>query len=219
MVIIGGGAAELSAAYVLKKNGITPILLDAEAHVGGRVAEDSVGDFTLDSGADFFCMTYRRLPSVRRVGIAAGSLQDEAGLAQKRQVGNDDAGLSVGNLARNLPAARALGFLSPRVMWPNMKLFRGIFSQAKYLNFASDSRIAELDGPESFGEYLTGLGISESLQMTFRGFLEMTMGHVEFPGHAYMRTYLAEMLLKADRLAVPEKGANALRAGMGRCLL
>ena len=60
--------------------------------------------------------------------------------------------------------------------------------QSEYLNFASDSRIAELDGEENFGDYLRRVGVSESLQVTFKGFLEMTMGHVEFSGQAYMRT-------------------------------
>ena len=34
------------------------------------------------------------------------------------------------------------------------------------------------------------------------------MGHVEFSGQSYMRTYVAEMLLKADKLHIPEKGAG-----------
>jgi len=119
-------------------------------------------------------------------------------------------GLSVGNLIRNLPAAYALGFLSPWAMLPNLKLFRSIFRQSKYLNFASDSRLTELDGEEGFGEFLERLGVTEYLQTTLKGFLEMTMGYVEFSGEAYMRAYLAEMLLKGDKLYVPKKGASAL---------
>ena len=38
-------------------------------------------------------------------------------------------------------------------------------------------------------------GVTKCLHTTLRGFLEMTIVHVEFSGDAQMRTYLAEMLL------------------------
>ena len=39
------------------------------------------------------------------------------------------------------------------------------------------------------------------------------MGHVEFSSQSYMRTYLAEMLLKADKLHVSEKvSSNCLES-------
>ena len=91
-----------------------------------------------------------------------------------------------------------------------MKLFRGILRQSQYLNFAADSRLAEFGGTETFVEYLERLGVTQHLQLTLGGFLEMTMGRVEHSGGAYMRTYLAEMLLNAHKLYVPEKGARAL---------
>jgi protoporphyrinogen oxidase len=201
----------LSAAWTLKKHGVEPILFEANARVGGRLDGDNVSGFSLDTGADFFCSSYD----------VAFRLCDELGLSllrSKMKLGwyrngrwvTTKPGLSAGNLIRNLPAARALGFLSPRVMWSVQRLFREILRQSEYLNFASDSRIAELDGEENFGDYLKRLGVSESLQTTFKGFLEMTMGDVEFSGQAYMRAYLMEMLVKADKLYVPEKGAGAL---------
>ena len=211
VVIIGGGAAGLSAAWTLKKHGIDPILLEANDRVGGRLAGDKVDGFSVDAGADFFCSSYDVTFRVcEELGLPLLRSKMKLGWYRNGRWVTSTPGLSLGNLIRNLPAARTLGFLSPRVMWPAQKLFREIFRQSKYLNFSSDSRIAELDGEESFGDYLERLGVSESLQTTFRGFLEMTMGHVEFSGQAYMRTYLAEMLLKADRLYVPEMGAGAL---------
>lgn len=47
-----------------------------------------------------------------------------------------------------------------------------------------------------------------SAQITFRGFPEMTMGHVEFYGQSYTRTYLREMIVNADKLYVPQEGAG-----------
>lgn len=91
-----------------------------------------------------------------------------------------------------------------------MKLAKDIRRQSELLNFAADCGIVELDGEEQFGDYLERLGAPESLKATLKGFLEMTMGHVERSGSAYMRTYLAEMLLKSDQIYVPEQGAGAL---------
>ena len=95
-------------------------------------------------------------------------------------------------------------------MLANLTLFRSMFRQTQYLNFSSDSRLLELDGEETFGQYLCRIGVPEYLQTTFKGFLEMTMGEVEFSGEAYMRTYIREMLFNADKLYVPERGAAAL---------
>ena len=211
IVIIGGGAAGLSAAYTLKKRGFAPILFEADDHVGGRLAGDQVEDFSVDTGADFFCSSYDVAFRIcEELGLPLVRSKMKLGWFRNGRWVTSTPGLSLGNLLRNVPAARALGFTSPSVMWPVIKLFRDMFRKSEYLNFASTSRIVELDDIESFGEYLDRLGISDSLQMTIRGFLEMTMGHVEFSGHAYMRTYLSEMLVNADKLYVPEEGAAAL---------
>ena len=58
VVIIGGGAAGLSAAYTLKKYGIKAVLFEAGDRVGGRLGGDRVDGFSLDEGADFFCSSY-----------------------------------------------------------------------------------------------------------------------------------------------------------------
>ncbi len=219
VVIVGGGAAGLSAAYTLKKRGFAPVLLEAHDRVGGRLIGDKVDGFSIDTGADFFCSSYdAAFRLCGELGLPLVRSKMKLGWFRSGRWATTTPGLSVGNLIRNLPASHALGLLSPRAMFPNMKLFRNIFRQSEYLNFASGSRIAEIDGEENFGEYLERLGVTENVQTTLRGFLEMTMGHVEFSGEAYMRTYLAEMLLNADKLYVPEKGAAALSEALaGAC--
>ncbi len=219
VVIVGGGAAGLGVTYTLKKRGFDPVLLEAGDRVGGRLIGDKVDGFSIDTGADFFCSSYDAAFRIcEELGLSLVRSKMRLGWFRNGRWTTTTPGLAVGNLIRNLPAAHALGFLSPRAMLPNMKLFRSIFRQSDYLSFASDSRIAELDGEESFGEYLRRLGVTEELHVTIRGFLEMTMGHVEFSGEAYMRTYLLEMLLNADKLYVPEKGAAALcEALAGAC--
>ena len=211
VVIVGGGAAGLSAAYTLKKHGITPVLLEAGERVGGRLVGESIDGFSVDTGADFFCSSYdTAFRLCRELDLPLVRSRMRLGWFRNGRWTTTTPGLSPLNLLRNLPAARALGFLSPWAMLPNLKLFRSLFRQAEHLNFASDSRIAELDGDETFGQYLDRLGVTEETRVAFRGFLEMTMGHVERSGQAYMRTYIREMFLNADRLYVPERGASAL---------
>ena len=50
VIIVGGGAAGLGAAYTLKKRGIQSLLLEASDHVGGRLAGDEVDGFLIDYG-------------------------------------------------------------------------------------------------------------------------------------------------------------------------
>lgn len=201
----------MSAAWTLRKRGIKTILLEANDRVGGRLGGDRMNGFSIDEGADFFCSSYDVVFRVcEELGLPLLRSEMNLGWRRNNRWVVTSPGLSIVNLIRNLPAARTLGFLSPRVIRPVRKLFGEIFSQSEYLSFASDSRIAEIDGEENFGDYLDRLGVSEFLKVTFKGFLEMTMGHVEFADAAYMRTYLMEMLLNADRLYAPEQGAGAL---------
>ena len=195
------------------------MLLEAGDRVGGRLVGESVDGFSVDTGADFFCSSYdTTFRLCRELGLPLVRSKMKLGWFRNGRWTTTTPGLSPGNLLRNLPAARALGFLSPRAVLPNLKLFRSLFRQSEHLSFASDSRLAELDSEETFGSHLERLGATEDLRVAFRGFLEMTMGHVERSGQAYMRTYIKEMFLNADKLYVPETGASALsRALAGEC--
>ena len=58
VVIVGGGFAGLSAAYELKKRGITPLLLEAKERADGRGIGERVDGFSVDNGAFVFTTTY-----------------------------------------------------------------------------------------------------------------------------------------------------------------
>ena len=215
VVIVGGGAAGLAAAYTLGRRGLEPLLLEAGERAGGRLSGEEVGGFSIDTGADFFCSSYDvAFRLCRELGLTLVPSRMRLGWYRGGRWVTTTPGLSPANLLRNLPAARALGLLSPRAAMPAVRLFRGLVAERDHLSFAGGSRLAELDGDEMFGGYLRRIGAPESLRTTLRGFLEMTMGDAEAAGAAYMRTYLAEMIVRADQLRVPERGAGALASAL-----
>ena len=92
-----------------------------------------------------------------------------------------------------------------------MKLVWRVLREADYLTFASHSRMAEIDGDESFGEYLARTDAPESLRVTLSGFVENgVLDYVACFSQAYIRWYLANTLLRPHKLMQPEKGAGAL---------
>ena len=208
VVIIGGGAAGLGAAYTLKKRGLTPILLEAEDHVGGRLAADEVDGFLIDTGVDFFCYSYDAVFRIcEELGVPLVRSLQKLGWYRNGRWLVTDPERSIPSLIRTLRAAPSLGLLS----WGALKLFGQVFREADYLTFASNSRMAEIDGEESFGEYLERTGAPESLQVTLKGFVENgVLDYVAPSSQAYIRGYLANTLLRAYQLMQPEKGAGAL---------
>ena len=211
VVIIGGGAAGLGAAYTLRKHGIDPVLFEADDRVGGRLGGDRVDGFSLDEGADFFCSSYDAAFRVcEELGLPLIRSQMHLGWYRNGRWVMTSPVDSLSTLVRNLVAFWKLEVLSPREVWPTLKLIKAIKDQSELLNFHSDCRIVELDGKESAGDYMERLGVPESLKVTLRGFLEMTMGRIEEMGAAYMRTYVAEMLLKPEQIYVPEQGVGSL---------
>lgn len=211
VIVVGGGAAGLTAAWTLKKRGIEPILLEANDWIGGRMGGDSVDGFSVDRGADFFPASYDvAFRACEELGLPLIRTQMNIGWYRHGRWVVTRPIESVGSLVRNLVPFWTLEFLSPRGLWPTLKLVRSIKSDSEYLNYSSDHRIAELDTEETYGELLDRLGVPRDLRVTLEGFLELTMGHVEDFGATWIRTFLGEVLLKPDQLYVPEKGCSAL---------
>lgn len=70
VIVVGAGIAGLVAAYQLKKNGITPVVLEASHRVGGRMISDCIEQYIMDAGAQFLSSGYPILSElIKEFGI------------------------------------------------------------------------------------------------------------------------------------------------------
>ncbi len=211
VVIVGGGFAGLSAAYTLMKRGVTPLLLEAQERVGGRGGGERVDGFSLDMGAFVFTSTYdTAFRLCEELGLPLAPSTMKFGHYRKGRWVTTTPDQSLGSWMRQLPAALAMGFLSPAGMRSSFRVMRHIYRQADYLSFASDSRLAEIDDGESFGEYLQRLGVPEKMRVTLGGPLDMILGDPAPAGQALMRAYIGETMLHGGRVSMPERGVGSL---------
>jgi protoporphyrinogen/coproporphyrinogen III oxidase len=71
VIVIGGGIAGLGAALRLKDRGLEPLVVEAEARVGGRMTTDRVDGFVIDRGATLFGNGFRSMRAlVTRLGLS-----------------------------------------------------------------------------------------------------------------------------------------------------
>ena len=211
VVIVGGGFAGLSAAYTLLQRGITPLLLEAEDHAGGRGSGERVDGFSLDMGAFVFTSTYdTAFRMCEELGLPLVRSQMKFGHHRNGRWVTTTPDQSIWNFLRHFRTAIAMGFLSPSGMRSGFKVMREIHRQAPYMSFASDSPLAEIDDEESFGDYLDRLGVPEKLQVTLQAPLKMILGDPVPAGQALMRAYIGETMLHAGQVSMPERGIGSL---------
>ncbi|MBT5078251.1 MAG: protoporphyrinogen oxidase [Candidatus Marinimicrobia bacterium] len=60
VAIIGGGIAGLTAAYYLKKSGITPTVFEASSQLGGVIQSDTIDGFTIENGPNTLLLSDQR---------------------------------------------------------------------------------------------------------------------------------------------------------------
>ncbi len=211
VVIVGGGFAGLSAAYTLKKQGITPVLLEAGERAGGRGMGERVDGFSLDMGAFVFTSTYDTAFRIcEELGMPLVASQMRFGHLRGGRWVTTMPDQTFWSFLRQLPSAMAMGFLSPAGMRAGIRVMRQMHHEEDYLSFASNSRLAEIDDQESYGDYLERMGVPEKLRVTMGGPLEMVLGDVEPAGQALMRAYIGETMLSSGRVYMPERGIGSL---------
>ncbi len=216
VIVIGGGAAGLSAAYTAKKRGLTPLLLEANDQIGGRMGGERIDGFSTDKAADFFPISYdTTFRLCEELGVPLTNLSMDIGWYRHGRWVVTTPITSLGSLFRNIGPFRTIEFLSLRGIWPTLKLVGTLKADAKRLNYASTHRIADMDTDETYGEYLDRLGVPGPVRVTLEGFLGLTMGNPEEFGATWIRAFLAEVLLKPERLYTPVGGCSHLSEVLG----
>ena len=215
VVIVGGGFAGLSAAYELMKRGITPLLLEAKDSAGGRGKGETVDGFSLDNGAFVFTTTYDTAFRIcEELGLPLVASTMIFGHHRNGRWVTTTPDQSLGNFMRQLPAALAMGFLSPSGMRAGSKVMRQMYRQEEYLSFARDSRLAEIDDDETYGDYLKRHKVPEKLRVTLSGPLKMILGDAAPAGQALMRAYIGETMLSGGKVYMPERGIGSLSTAL-----
>ena len=219
VVVIGGGGAGLSAAYTLKKRGLDPLLLEATDRIGGRMGGERIDGFSTDKAADFFPISYdTTFRLCEELGVPLTNLSMDIGWHRHGRWVVTTPITSPSTLFRNIGPFRTIEFLSLRGIWPTLKLVRSLKADARHLNYASTHRIADMDTDETYGQYLDRLGVPEPVRVTLDGFLGLTMGNPEEFGATWIRTFLAEVLLKPEKLYTPVGGCSHLSEVLGEKL-
>ena len=216
VVIVGGGFAGLSAAYELKKRGIATLLLEAKDRAGGRGIGERVDGFSVDNGAFVFTATYDTAFRIcEELGLPLVESQMIFGHHRNGRWVTTTPEQSFGNFIRQLPAALAMGFLSPSGLRAGSKVMRHMYRQEEYLSFASDSRLSEIDDDETYGDYLDRHKVPHKLRVTLSGPLKMILGDAAPAGQALMRAYIGETMLSGGKVYMPERGIGSLSEALG----
>ena len=85
---------------------------------------------------------------------------------------------------------------------------RHMYRQEELLSFASDSRLAEIDDDETYGDYLKRHKVPDKLRVSLSGPLKMVLGRCRPAGQALMRAYIGETMLSGGKVYMPG-GASA----------
>lgn len=208
VVVVGGGAAGLSAAYTLKKHGIEPILLETNPRAGGRLGGDRAEGFHIDEGADFICSTYdTTFKLCKELGLQVNNSNVRLTLYSEGEWISPFPVRSPLDAIRDLPAFWKLGLLQ----WNSLKLIKHIKDNVDCYSFGSKSRVAEMDHDETYIEFLNRYNLPKRVVDLLRGYCELAvMGNVEEASPAHVLCYVADTLLNSGKLYVPEGGMGSI---------
>ena len=144
VVIVGGGIAGLSAAFELRKRGVSFVVLERAARTGGVIFSERVGEFLVDGGPD-------AILTQKPEGIA---LCEELGIANRLVPTKPPrlAFIQRGGRLHPLPASSVLGV--PTRIGPFLRT--GLFSWAGKLRMGAEVFVPpRRDGAdESIGAFM-----------------------------------------------------------------
>ena len=152
VLIVGGGIAGLAAALYCQDHGLTPLVLEAEARVGGRMTTDRVNGFIIDRGVTLLGKKYTRMRSLAR----------RLGLGSRMHNGGFKLGLEDGNHIRSFRDRRPDDLfhgsgLSWNAKWASLRFFVDLCRNEGRLAHGESEKALHLDR-ESVAQYLSRAG-------------------------------------------------------------
>ena len=204
VVVIGAGAAGLSAAYALRKRGVDFLALEAADHAGGRIAAEEVDGCQIDTGAQVFTEAYgTALELCDELGVPVRTFSRRAGIWSRggfRVVDQRDPWSTLRTL---------LGFqlLSPKALWQFVRLALRLRRHAADLSFADPSRALRFDADASIADWIRTHGGPEMIEgLPGASIRTLTLAEPEEVGAAYGMALLRGFVFEPVSLLTPEGG-------------
>ena len=208
VVVVGAGAAGLSAAWALCKRGVDFTVLEAAGHAGGRIAVEEVEGCRIDTGAQVFTAAYdtalrlcRELDVPVRVVSRRAAIWSRGGF---RVFDRHDKW-------RSLRTLLSLKALPPRSLWQLAQLERKLRRHAADLSFADPSRALAHDADASIADWIrTNAGLEALEGLAGTSIRAMTLGEPEDVGTAYGMALLWAFTFESADMLTPERGMGQL---------
>ena len=204
VIVVGAGAAGLSAAYELRKRGVDFTVLEAADRAGGRIAVEEVEGCRIDTGAQVLTAGYSAVMELcRELGVPMRTLSRRAGIWSRggfRVVDQNDAW-------RNLRTLLAFKLFSPKGLWRFVRLGWRLRQRAADLSLADPSRALALDTDVSSADWIRMAGGTELLEgLAGTSIRVLTLAEPEDVGAAYGMALLWGFTFQRIELRTPERG-------------
>lgn len=154
VVVVGGGAAGLAAAYTLRNQGIDVTLFEASHRAGGRMAGEVVDGFYVDSGA---CIFHETQDTVNQLSGELGVLFDQA---PRGHVGTIYSGGKARRLnmerkmaTANLRTLLSFDLFSSKELLQAVKFSKALKRRRSDLNRKDHTLLLDLDTGENIVEF------------------------------------------------------------------
>ena len=206
VVVVGAGAAGLSAAYALHKRGVDFLVLEAADHPGGRIAVEEVEGCRIDTGAQVFTEGYSAaLGLCRELGVPVRACSRRAGIWSHggfRVVDQRDAW-------RTVRTVLACKLLPPKALWQFVRFGLRLRRHATALSLADPSRALALDAEASIADWIRTHFGPESLEgLPGTSIRVLTLAEPEAVGVAYGMALLWRFVFEPVEFLTPERGVG-----------
>ena len=217
VIVAGGGAAWLAAAYTLRRHGINVTLIEAGPRAGGRMAGDEINGCHIDTGAQMFSSTYTAaIRLCEALDVPLEPFSPAIGFYGKDRFHVLASNRSAKDVWTNLKTLMRV--LSPKGLWQALRFARILRSQAKHLSFSDHSRMLHLDTDASIADLIKRTGGAELLEELLQNNITaLTLGHPEDVGAAFGMALLWVFIWDTSaELLTPRKGIGAFAAALAR---